>query len=101
MNQPKNIQIRYELFTALIEYICSHPDNNDPRYSEIMDGIREKLDAMARHDLYTLYKTGVSAVVREQARQKYLEEMGITPSFRWNAEQDINVLNAGRPKEAE
>lgn len=101
MNRPKSIQIKYELFTELIRYISEHPDHNDPKYSWIMNSFQEKLEAMERHDLYTLYKTGESREVRAQARQKYLEEMGITPSFRWGTEQDVNVLNAGKPKEAE
>ena len=49
----------------------------------ITKGIDEKAEAMYRRWLYTQSKTADTEAEREKARQKYLDEVGILPDFRW------------------
>ena len=49
---------------------------------------------MMRHDLYSLYKSGATEEVRSEARRKYLDEIGLLNSFRWDDEQDMNVTRS-------
>ena len=50
---------------------------------EIKKGLGEKMEALARRDLYTKYKTAPTEEEREKARQEYLEKVGMHRSFRW------------------
>ena len=76
----KNVQIPYDLFVALVEYHLGYDDEYE---DEIRHGLEQKLDALARHELYAKYKTAPSAEEREQARQEYLDRCGVFPDFRW------------------
>ena len=51
--------------------------------AEIKKGLEEKLEAMVKRDLYTKYKTAPTEEERENARQEYLEKVGMHRSFRW------------------
>lgn len=42
-----------------------------------------KLDAMICHERFTQYKTAATEAEREQARQRYLESIGMPADFRW------------------
>ena len=76
----KNVQISEELFFALLKYHLVEMDDVLP---EIKKGLEEKLEAMVRRDLYTKYKTAPTEEERENARQEYLEKVGMHRSFRW------------------
>ena len=76
----KSVQIPYDLFVALVEY---HLAYDDDYVEEIHRGLKQKLDAMVRHELYAKYKTASAAEEREQARQDYLDKCGVFPDFRW------------------
>ena len=52
----KSVQIPYDLFVALVEY---HLAYDDDYAEEIHQGLKQKLDAMMRHELYAKYKTVV------------------------------------------
>ena len=90
-SKPKAIQIDYDLFLQLISYVARHFDSEDPDLQSILVGIRKKFISVARRDLYSAYKNAPSAAAREKARQEYLNLMGVPESFRWPAEQDLNV----------
>lgn len=90
-NKPKTIQIDYDLFLQMISYISRHYDLDDPYLQSILDGIQKKYTSMARRELYSVYKSAPSATARENARKEYLSMMGVPESFRWPAEQDLNV----------
>ena len=45
--------------------------------------LAEKLDAMAKRQIYSQYKTAPTEEEREKARQEYLNKVGILPNFRW------------------
>lgn len=91
MEKTKKLMIDQSLFTDLCIYAVQNADLNDPRYLRIEKGIRDKLEAMARHELYTQYKSGATEEERDMARMKYLEKVGIPLSFQWLAAQDANV----------
>ena len=76
----KSVQIPYDLFVALVEY---HLAYDDDYVEEIHRGLKQKLDAMVRHELYAKYKTASTTEEREQARQDYLDKCGVFPDFRW------------------
>lgn len=42
-----------------------------------------KIKAVVRRELYSAYKTAKTAEEREQARQRYLDEVGIPRDYRW------------------
>ena len=96
ITKPKSIQIDYDLFLNMAAYISAHVDLTDPALKGIFSGIHEKLDSMERRMLYTAYKVAPSTEARENARQKYLDMMGIPESFRWSAAQDVNVVRKDR-----
>ena len=80
----KRVQIQSDLFDLMVSYIQDHYDANDRnRYRRIVDGIKEKQEAMARHNVYTVYKTGQDPEMRELARQVYLDKAGVLPDYRW------------------
>ena len=76
----KNVQISQDLFCDLILY---HLYNNPSAEEAIRRGLSRKLDAMLCHERFTRYKTAATEAEREQARQRYLESIGMPADFRW------------------
>ncbi|MFI3226285.1 MAG: complexin-2 [Clostridia bacterium] len=76
----KNIQISEELFFKLIKFHLFN-DYEDAKFIE--QEIETKIEKMLKRDYYTKYKTALTAEEREQARQKYLDNIGMKDSFRW------------------
>lgn len=76
----KNVQITQELFLSLVKYHLLEVDEEE---EIIKKELTEKLDAMAKRQIYSQYKTAQTEEEREKARQKYLEKVGISSSFRW------------------
>ena len=76
----KQIQISEQLFFALLKYHLMEIDEVLP---EIKKGLEDKLEAMVRRELYTKYKTAATEEKREQARQEYLDKVGVHQDFRW------------------
>ena len=81
--QNRQIQIPEALFTQMCAYFLMPEFQTEQNIEAIKRGINAKLDRMVEHDLYTKYKTAPNAEQREQARQEYLEKVGIPESFRW------------------
>lgn len=98
MNRPQNIQISYDLFLDMIDYIADHSDESDYRLDDILQAVIDKLEAMARRELYTLYKTGATREIRAQAKEQYMDMMGIPSSYRWSNEHDVNVQHTGNER---
>lgn len=78
----KNVQISQELFLELIKYFCLD-DTSETRYNNIKNNLETKLDKLARHETYTAYKTSENPDTAEQARQRYLDLVGIHKDFRY------------------
>lgn len=76
----KNVQITQELFLSLVKY---HLLETTEEEEKIKKELAEKLDAMAKRQIYSQYKTAPTEEEREKARQEYLDKVGISPSFRW------------------
>lgn len=76
----KNVQITQELFLSLVKY---HLLEATGKEEKIKKELTEKLDAMAKRQIYSQYKTAPTEEEREKARQEYLDKVGISPSFRW------------------
>lgn len=82
----KAVQIPEELFFEICRYHLLDLDTDDAQDAAqaIQDGLRAKLDAMQRRQLYTAYKdTKAAPEAREAARQAYLDLVGMLPGFRW------------------
>ena len=91
--KPKNIQIEFSFFLDLFFYTLEHEDPDDPKYLRIRTAFQSKIDAMERHNLYSLYKSCASEEIRRKAREEYLVKLGIRDSFRWHSSQDVNVTH--------
>lgn len=89
--KPKEIRIDYDLFVDLYVYACRHPESGDLQFERLCSGAKRKLEAMMRHDLYTLYKTGASQEERAKARREYLDAIGLPGCWQWTDETDANV----------
>ena len=76
----KIVQISHDLFCDLILY---HLYNNPSAEEAIRRELSRKLDAMICHERFTQYKTAATEAEREQARQRYLESIGMPAGFRW------------------
>jgi hypothetical protein len=79
-DKTRKIQIPEELFYQLVVYFFAE---NYGKESYIKNELEKKLDALVLHDLYTKSKSALSKEEREQARQEYLEKVGIPEDFRW------------------
>ena len=93
-HKPKTIQIDYDFFEDLYVYAARHAEPDDLQYKRITMAVKKKLEALMKHELYTLYKAGASEEIRKKARDEYLDAANILESFRWSAEQDMNVTHA-------
>lgn len=91
MKRPKTVMIDIELFLDLSTYLAEHSEPSDEKYQRIRSGIRQKIEAMIRHELYSLYKTGASPDVRRKARAEYLDAIGLHADFRWDDSHDVNI----------
>lgn len=78
----KTVKIDLQTFIKLIRYFTLD-DHSNELYEEIKRDIDSKADKLYRHELYSQSKTADSEQEREQARQKYLDEIGMRDSFRY------------------
>lgn len=79
----KMIQIPEILFNQMAAYVLIEQARTKELYQQIENGVYEKLDKKTNHELYTKYKTSATDEQREQARQLYLDHVGIQQDFRW------------------
>lgn len=84
----KKIQITQDLFVKMIKYFYSEEfelgdDELCELYHEIKSGIDKKLDAISKRSYYTEYKTADTDEAKEQARQKYLDAVGMHKDFKY------------------
>lgn len=88
----KNVQISADLWEKLCQFhLHGHELEEwevDELWNSIESGIRMKLEAIARRESYSQYKTAESADQREAARQQYLDQRGVPSSFRWSQKYD-------------
>lgn len=92
-HKPKTIQIEFDLFEDLYVYSARHAEPDDLQYKRITAAVKKKLEELMKHELYSLYKSGASEEIRKKARDEYLDAANIMESFRWSAEQDVNITH--------
>lgn len=78
----KNVQIPQELLYDLFAYFLNG-DQDEFTERAIIDALEVKLQALVKHDLYTRSKTADTPQEREEARQAYLDAVGMRQSYRW------------------
>lgn len=84
-NRDKQIQIPETLFAYITAYFLGNRDKE--LEDKIIQGIEDKYDRMANHDLYSTYKdSSLPAAEKERARRNYLQARGIHPDFIWPAD---------------
>ena len=76
----KNIQIPHELVIRLIRF---HLFDMDEDADLIKKGLEDKMERLARHEIYSKSKTASSEEEKENARQDYLDMVGMHQDFRW------------------
>lgn len=84
----KKIQIMQNLFVKILKYFYSEEFELDDDelcelYRDIKKDIDQKLDAISKRSYYTEYKTADTNEAKEQARQKYLDAVGMHKDFRY------------------
>ena len=84
----KKIQITQDLFVKILKYFYSEEfelvdDELFELYRDIKNGIDQKLDDISKRSYYTEYKTADTDEGKEQARQKYLDAVGMHKDFRY------------------
>ena len=76
----RKVMITFRLFYLLYRhFVLGVHDKED----EIREQIIKKNEALANHELYTQSKTATTEQEREDARQKYLDMVGIPPGYRY------------------
>ena len=76
----KIVQIPEGLFVELMKYHVLGIEDSLPK---IKSGLEEKYEAMMKRELYTKSKTAKTQEEREEARQAYLDKVGMHRDFRW------------------
>lgn len=76
----KMVQISESLFEELMKYHVLGIEDSLPK---IKSGLEEKYEAMMKRELYTKSKTAKTQKEREEARQAYLDKVGMHRDFRW------------------
>ena len=92
---PKTIQIDLDLFEDLYVYAARHADPDDPQFKRITIFVKKKLQALMKHELYSLYKAGSPEAIREKVQNKYLDAIDILEAFQWRADQGGKKLHDG------
>lgn len=83
----KTVQIDTDLFLAL----CNHFLNDEDYTSEIQQALSDKLNKLAEREIFSQYKRAPkNSAEREYYRQKYLDQVGMTKSFR--TDREISLL---------
>ena len=76
----KNVQITESLFRLLVRYHLMDIYEDE---KTIKNELSIKLDAIAKRQIYSQYKTAQTEEERETARLEYLEKIGVPAEFRW------------------
>lgn len=78
----KTVQIPLETFLTLYRLLEGW-EVSESEITALKRIISDKFDALIRREYYTTYKTAPTEEEREQARQKYLDSVGMNKDFRW------------------
>lgn len=76
-NKPKQIQISEQFFKELCVFVLYEDCRSKEFTDKLQKQIFDKMDRIKNHQLYSKYKAG-----SEDARQEYLDRVGIPQDFR-------------------
>ena len=76
----KSVNISVVLFFYLYDYFVY---GDESKHDEITARLRDKMDRMHRHKLYSDSRTADTEEEREAARNKYLDLAGIPDDYRY------------------
>jgi hypothetical protein len=80
MTKTKMVQIPIETFAALCRYHLLDI-YTDSSINDVKSVLEAKLDALAKHDTYSLYKQAKTPLERDEARLDYLNKIGAVTDF--------------------
>lgn len=82
----KQVQITEQLFFSLCKYFIFEGELPEDEIKAIQKGMEEKIHAMQKRQLYTIYKDkSATTEARQKARKEYLDMVGMLPGFRWES----------------
>lgn len=84
----KQVQISMDLFMDIYKFFAMDFDDRefyDELANRITPAVEDKFRKLANRQLYTKYKTAETEAEREQARQAYLDSVGVSKNFRWDS----------------
>jgi len=82
MNKEKQIQIPESTFAALCSFFIL--GNKTAEIENLIKPVlEEKIEAKLKRDIYSKSKIAPTEKEREQARQQYLDLIGMNKNFRW------------------
>ncbi len=84
---PKTIQVDIDLFEDLYVYAVRHADPDDPQFKRITIFVKKKLQALMKHELYSLYKAGAPEETRKKVQKKYLDAVDVLEAFQFCADR--------------
>lgn len=77
------IELEFSQFSEILMYALWH-EHESVEMANLAKILKQKVDKMAEHDLYSIYKdTTKTQEEREQARKEYLKRKGIPDEFCW------------------
>lgn len=79
----KYVKIEYGLFIELYKLIVHNDVDSDESFKRIKQELETKFHKLVNRELYSKYKTALTKEEQEDARQKYLDSVGIHKDFRW------------------
>lgn len=90
---PKTVQIPLDTFIQLWDIFCGNWDDDirwdlldeEPNHvREIQDALNTKMESLVRRiDYASWHDANLTDEDREQARQRYLDAVGMHPDWRW------------------
>lgn len=83
LNMDKYVKIEYGLFIELYKLIVHNDVDSDESFKRIKQELETKFHRLVNRELYSKYKTALTKEEQEDARQKYLDSVGIHKDFRW------------------
>lgn len=94
MDKVKNVQIPESLFVQLYKYFLLDMQSEEI-HDNIKAGLASKWEAIHRRQLYQNMHTASTAEEQEQARQDYLEKIGVPDAFRWGQDYEQQRRRSG------
>lgn len=83
------LDLPWQMFVNLLSWATDPERDADPLAQELKPILMAKLEARFRRQLFTAYKTAPTPIERENARQRYLDEIGVPPGWRSSKEWQI------------